>query len=121
MPTPLACWPGKVPPGGCWGSFVAACRAGKLATIGITRFAVEQLGDITQVELPKEGDVEQWEIINLTADAHPIHFHLVQAQLMNRQAFDTKAYNAAYAATFPGGGYDHPLGGERARGSTGSA
>jgi glycine cleavage system H protein len=29
---------------------------GKLATIGITKFAVEQLGDITQVDLPKEGE-----------------------------------------------------------------
>lgn len=29
---------------------------GKTVTIGITRFAVEQLGDITQVDLPKEGE-----------------------------------------------------------------
>jgi glycine cleavage system H protein len=29
---------------------------GNLATIGITRFAVDQLGDITQVELPREGE-----------------------------------------------------------------
>lgn len=29
---------------------------GNVATIGITRHAVEQLGDITQVDLPKEGD-----------------------------------------------------------------
>ncbi len=29
---------------------------GKVATVGITKFAVEQLGDITQVELPKEGE-----------------------------------------------------------------
>jgi glycine cleavage system H protein len=29
---------------------------GKLVTIGITRFAVDQLGDITQVDLPKEGE-----------------------------------------------------------------
>jgi glycine cleavage system H protein len=29
---------------------------GKNVTIGITRFAVEQLGDITQVDLPKEGE-----------------------------------------------------------------
>jgi glycine cleavage system H protein len=29
---------------------------GKVVTIGITRFAVEQLGDITQVDLPKEGE-----------------------------------------------------------------
>jgi glycine cleavage system H protein len=28
----------------------------KVATIGITRFAVDQLGDVTQVELPREGD-----------------------------------------------------------------
>ncbi len=29
---------------------------GKVVTIGITRYAVEQLGDITQVDLPKEGE-----------------------------------------------------------------
>jgi len=29
---------------------------GRVATIGITRFAVDQLGDITQVDLPKEGE-----------------------------------------------------------------
>ena len=28
----------------------------RIATIGITRFAVDQLGDITQVDLPKEGE-----------------------------------------------------------------
>jgi glycine dehydrogenase len=28
----------------------------KVVTVGITQFAVEQLGDVTQVELPKEGD-----------------------------------------------------------------
>ncbi|HZU83531.1 MAG TPA: glycine cleavage system protein GcvH [Polyangiaceae bacterium] len=29
---------------------------GKRVTVGITHFAVESLGDITQVELPKEGE-----------------------------------------------------------------
>ncbi len=52
-------------------------------------------------ELPKEGDTELWEIINITADAHPIHLHLVQFQLMNRQPFDVAGYNAAYDALFP--------------------
>ena len=28
----------------------------KVATVGISRFAVDQLGDVTQVELPKEGE-----------------------------------------------------------------
>lgn len=35
----------------------------KVATIGITRFAVDQLGDVTQVELPKEGEaIKQGEV-----------------------------------------------------------
>lgn len=29
---------------------------GNLATIGVTQFAVDQLGDVTQVELPREGE-----------------------------------------------------------------
>lgn len=29
---------------------------GNVAQIGITRFAVEQLGDVTQLELPREGE-----------------------------------------------------------------
>ncbi len=57
-------------------------------------------------EVAQEGETEIWEIVNLTADAHPIHLHLVQFQLMNRQNFDLAKYGAAYAAAFPGGGYD---------------
>jgi glycine cleavage system H protein len=35
----------------------------KVATIGVTRYAVEQLGDVTQVDLPKEGEsVKQAEV-----------------------------------------------------------
>jgi spore coat protein A len=54
-------------------------------------------------EFPNEGDTEIWQIINLTADAHPIHLHLVQYQLVSRQTFDVKGYLAAYATAFPGG------------------
>jgi FtsP/CotA-like multicopper oxidase with cupredoxin domain len=57
-------------------------------------------------ELPVEGTTEVWEIINLTADAHPIHTHLTQFQILNRQKFDVKKYTAAYALAFPGGGMD---------------
>jgi spore coat protein A len=56
-------------------------------------------------ELPNEGETELWEIVNLTADAHPIHLHLVQFQIMNREVFDQKGYAAAYAAAFNGGAY----------------
>ena len=33
------------------------------------------------------GSTEVWEIYNLTADVHPMHFHLVNCQVINRQAF----------------------------------
>jgi spore coat protein A, manganese oxidase len=33
------------------------------------------------------GTVEVWRIFNLTADTHPIHFHLVNVQVMSRQPF----------------------------------
>jgi len=69
-------------------------------------FTLDALGKNYLSELPNEGETEVWEIINLTADAHPIHTHLVQFQLMNRQDFDVTKYMAAYAASFPGGGYD---------------
>ena len=63
-------------------------------------------------ETVDEGTTEIWQIINMTADAHPIHLHLVQFQLMSRQPFDVKAYNAAYNTAFPGGlflgGYGPP-------------
>jgi glycine cleavage system H protein len=46
-----------------WARVENGAGGGKLATIGITRFAVEQLGDVTQIELPKEGEaVKQAEI-----------------------------------------------------------
>jgi spore coat protein A len=73
-------------------------------------FYYDAASDTYYSELPKEGDTEQWEIINLTADAHPIHLHLVQFQLMNRQRFDVGGYTAAYNAAFPGIAGD-PVGG----------
>lgn len=57
-------------------------------------------------ELPREGDTEVWEIINTTADAHPIHLHLTQFQIINRQNYNVSNYTKTYAAAFPGGGYN---------------
>jgi len=56
-------------------------------------------------EVPVEGNTELWEIVNMTADAHPIHLHLVQFQLMDRQAFNVNKYVAAYDGLFPAGVY----------------
>jgi spore coat protein A len=36
--------------------------------------------------------VEVWEMINLTPDAHPIHVHLIQFQVLNQQPLNTSLY-----------------------------
>ena len=61
---------------------------------------------ISATENPQEGATEIWEVANLTEDAHPIHVHLVQFQVINRQMFDRDAYRAAWDATFPGGTFN---------------
>jgi spore coat protein A, manganese oxidase len=56
-------------------------------------------------ELLQEGQTEVWEFVNLTADAHPMHLHLAQFQLLNRQSLDVANYTLAYDAAFPDGAY----------------
>jgi FtsP/CotA-like multicopper oxidase with cupredoxin domain len=43
-------------------------------------------------EVIPAGSTEVWEIINLTGDAHPIHFHLTNVQVLSRQPFDAEGY-----------------------------
>ena len=43
-------------------------------------------------EVVNAGATEVWEIYNNTADTHPIHFHLVNVQIVNRQPFDPNQY-----------------------------
>jgi FtsP/CotA-like multicopper oxidase with cupredoxin domain len=38
-------------------------------------------------ETPKAGAIEVWQLFNLTGDTHPIHFHLVNVQIIQRQPF----------------------------------
>ena len=52
----------------------------------------------TSIETPKQGTTEMWNLINTTADTHPIHLHLVQFQLLERQPFNAAAYLAAWNA-----------------------
>jgi spore coat protein A, manganese oxidase len=49
-------------------------------------------------ETPRERSTEVWHVANTTEDAHPIHVHLVQFQLVSRQAFNVDAYLAAFTA-----------------------
>jgi spore coat protein A len=43
-------------------------------------------------EDPKAGTMEVWSFANATGDVHPIHLHLVQFQVLNRQLFDVQTY-----------------------------
>ena len=52
-------------------------------------------------EIIQAGSTEVWEIVNLTGDTHPIHFHLVNVQVLSRQAFDADTY-AGGAPKFTG-------------------
>ncbi|AYF55205.1 copper oxidase [Clostridium novyi] len=45
-------------------------------------------------ENPLVGSTELWELVNLTVDTHPIHLHLVQFQLQDRQKFNSDKYNS---------------------------
>jgi spore coat protein A len=40
-------------------------------------------------ETASAGETQVWDIYNLTGDTHPIHFHLVNVQILQRALFDT--------------------------------
>jgi spore coat protein A, manganese oxidase len=56
-------------------------------------------------ETPRAGTIEDWVYVNLTADTHPMHTHLVTAQVVGRTPFDVQAYEEANegAHGVPGG------------------
>jgi len=55
--------------------------------------------DTTDIERVKVDTVEEWNIINTTADTHPIHLHLIGFQVAERQAFDVPGYLLATYGT----------------------
>ncbi|MCW4047219.1 MAG: multicopper oxidase domain-containing protein [Candidatus Bathyarchaeota archaeon] len=59
-------------------------------------------GDLS--EMPKDGTTEDWVIVNLTGDTHPIHLHLVTFQLLSRQSFQANKYMKAWLALNAAGG-----------------
>jgi FtsP/CotA-like multicopper oxidase with cupredoxin domain len=46
-------------------------------------------------ETPRVGNIEVWDLINLTVDAHPMHPHLVAHQIIQRQNLNVGAYKRA--------------------------
>jgi spore coat protein A, manganese oxidase len=53
-------------------------------------------------EDPRAGSTEIWSFINITGDVHPLHVHLVQFQVLNRQAFDVPTYQQTGRLVFTG-------------------
>lgn len=55
-------------------------------TVDANGFAVPQKWMAPTTQNPDLGATEVWEIYNFTADGHPIHLHLVEFQVVNRQS-----------------------------------
>jgi spore coat protein A len=53
-------------------------------------------------EDPKAGSTEIWSFVNTTGDVHPLHVHLVQFQVLNRQAFNVEIYQQTGKLVFVG-------------------
>ncbi|MGB3771058.1 MAG: multicopper oxidase domain-containing protein [Rhodococcus sp. (in: high G+C Gram-positive bacteria)] len=50
----------------------------------------------TDIEMPREGTIEQWDIVNVTPDPHPIHIHLVNGRILGRSPLRTVDYQLAH-------------------------
>ena len=55
-----------------------------------------QTWDAPVTEMPVLGSTEDWVIVNPSSSEHPIHLHLVQFQLLQRQSFDSDTYMKAW-------------------------
>lgn len=56
----------------------------------------------TVTEKPQLNSIEVWNLINPTPDNHPIHLHLVQFQILNRQPFNVDHYMATGEIIYTG-------------------
>jgi spore coat protein A len=54
------------------------------------------------------GTTEDWVIVNPTLNAHQIHLHLVQFQVVQRQAFNETAYMTEWMSLNGNPPFDHP-------------
>lgn len=57
-------------------------------------------------EVITAGTTEVWQVANLTGDTHPLHFHLINLQLIARQPFNVKNFAGVPSFTGPARGPD---------------
>ncbi|MCL2533960.1 MAG: multicopper oxidase domain-containing protein, partial [Nocardiaceae bacterium] len=48
------------------------------------------------IEMPRQGTAEQWNIVNVSPEPHPIHLHLVNFRVVGRQSIDVQRYMQRY-------------------------
>ncbi|MEU6560076.1 multicopper oxidase family protein [Nocardia nova] len=48
------------------------------------------------IEMPRQGTTEVWNIVNITPDPHPIHIHLVTFRILSRTPLRTVDYQLAH-------------------------
>ncbi|MGW5312188.1 multicopper oxidase family protein [Nocardia thailandica] len=48
------------------------------------------------IETPRQGAVEVWNIVNITPDPHPVHLHLVTFRVLDRAPLRTVEYQLAH-------------------------
>lgn len=53
-------------------------------------------------EKPELDTIEIWNFVNLTPFPHPVHVHLVQFQILDRQPFDVEHYNQTGEIVYTG-------------------
>jgi spore coat protein A len=58
--------------------------------------------DAPATETPRLGNIELWNLINLTIDTHPIHIHLIDFFILNRQPFDVQHFKRTGKIRFTG-------------------
>lgn len=75
--------------------------------------SVESSPGVNSTENPREGATELWEIANLSPDAHPLHIHLIQFQIINSQPLFSEPDLCPHtAASPPGSDVFQPASGE---------
>lgn len=77
-------------------------RIGTNVAVGKGQFGVPYLA--TATETVQYGTIEIWNVYNLTADVHPMHFHLFNAKVLRRRLF--RNYNGLPTWAGPGRGPD---------------
>jgi spore coat protein A len=50
------------------------------------------------IEMPRQGTVELWNMVNFTDEPHLMHIHLIQFRILGRQPFNPVALNLAHPA-----------------------